>query len=163
MARLALGNEFALIQQDHLIAVFDDASHIVGHHQDGGAVLPDLLHTPVALGLEKHVAHRQGLVHNKDLRLHIDGQGKGQTDEHTAGIRLHRLIHKIADVGKVQDLLELFIHLRLCVPHHGAVHINIFNSRIIHIEAGSQLQKSRDLPVHLDRTGGGGQDAGDDL
>ena len=47
--------------------------------------------------------------------------------------------------------------------NHGAVHINIFNSRIIHIEAGSQLQKSRDLPVHLDRTGGGGQHAGDDL
>ncbi len=94
----------ALVQQDDPVAVFDHAAHIVGHHQDGGAVLPDLLHPPVALRLEKYVSHGKRLVHDQDLRLDVDRHRKGQPYEHTAGIGLDGLVHEVSDICKFQDV-----------------------------------------------------------
>ena len=135
----------------------------MGYHQDRGALLADLLHAAVALGLEKYVAYGQCLIHDQDLRLHIDGQGKCQTDEHTAGIGLHRLVDKISDIRKIQDFLKLCIHFLLGKAHHGAVHVDIFNSRVVHIETSTQLQKGGDHAIDLHLSRGRRQDSGNDL
>ena len=36
----------------------------------------------VALVLKSRVPNRQGLVHNQNVRLHADGGGEGQSNEH---------------------------------------------------------------------------------
>ena len=112
----------------------------MGNHQNGGAVLPDLFHTPVALGLKKDVAYRQRLVDDQNLRLHINRKRKSQPHKHTAGIRLNGLIDEISDIGKLQNILKLRLHLLSGKAHHGAVHKDIFNAGVIHVESGSQLQ-----------------------
>ena len=132
-------------------------------HQDGGAVLHHLFHAPVALGLEENVTHGEGLVHDQDLRLHVDGQRKGKADEHTGGIGLHGLVHEIPDVREVQDVLHFCVHLLPGEAHHGPVHVDVLYTGVVGIEARAQLQQGGDVSVHLHRSGGGAQDAGDDL
>jgi len=133
------------------------------HHQDRGAAPSDFLHPPVAFGLKKHISHREGLVHNQNLRLHVNGQSEGQADEHTAGIGFYRLVHKVADFRKIQNFLQFGIHLLPGVAHHGAVHVNILNAGIIHIKTRPQLQKGGNLPVYLHRSRCGGQNSGNNL
>ena len=161
--RSALGNELALVQQHHLVAVFDDTAHIVGHHQDRGSALADFLHPAIAFGLKKYVAHGQRLVHDQNLRLHIDGQRKSQPYKHTAGVSLDRLVHEIPDLREVQNIVQLRLHLFFRVTHHGAVHVYIFNSRVIHVETGAQLQQGGNLSVHLHLARARREHAGDNL
>ena len=135
----------------------------MGNHDNGSSILSQLVHPPVALGLEKYVPHRQRLVYNQNLRLHVDGEGEGQTDEHTAGIGLHRLIHKVPDIGKFQNVRELLVHLFLGKAHHGSVHVNIFNTCVVLVKPGSQLQKGGNLSVHLHFPGRGGENSRNNL
>ena len=135
----------------------------MGHHQDRGPVLADLFHPPVAFSLKEHIAYRKSLVHDQDLRLHIDRQGKGQPHEHTAGIGLHRLVYKIPDLREIQDIAKLLVHLLFGIAHHGPVHIDVLDPGIIHIEAGPQLQQGGDLPIHRHLALGGREHTGDDL
>ena len=135
----------------------------MGNHEDRCSPLLDLLHLPVTFCLKEYVSDGQGLVDDQDLRLHVNVKRKCQTDEHTAGVGLYRLIDKIADIRKIQNILQLFIHLFPGIPHHGAVHIDIFNSGVVHIEPGSKFQKRGDLSLHVHLTGGRCEDAGDDL
>ena len=129
------------MQQYNFIAVLDDTSHIVGNHQNGGALFADLFHSPVTFGLEEYVTYRKRLIYDQDLRIYVDGQRKSQTHKHTAGISLYRLVYEISDLCKIQDILQLCIHLFFRISHHGTVHVYIFNSCIIHVETGTQFQK----------------------
>ena len=135
----------------------------MGNHKNGGSVLPDLLHAAVALRLEEHVSHRKGLIHNEDFRFYVDRQRKSQPYKHTAGIGFHRLVNKVSDIRKFQDIRKLLVHLFFGKAHHGSVHVNILNAGVIHVEARSQLQKRRDNSAHPDLSAGRGQNSGDDL
>ena len=135
----------------------------MGNHEDRCSPLLDLLHLPVTFCLEEYVSDGQGLVDDQDLRLHINVERKRQTDEHTAGVCLHRLIDKIADIRKIQDILQLLIHLLPGIAHHRAVHIDIFDSGVVHVEAGTKLQKCGDLSLHVHLACGRCEDTGDDL
>ena len=109
----------------------------------------------IAFGLKEHISHGQRLVHNQNLRVNGDIQGKGQTDKHTAGIGLYGLVNEVSNIRKLQNGRELLIHLCLAKAHHGAVHIDIFNTGIVLVKAGAQLQKSADAApaFHLSRGG----------
>ena len=135
----------------------------MGYHEDRSSSLFDLLHFPVTFCLEKYVSDGQGLIYDQDLRLHVNVECKRQADEHTAGVGLYRLIDKIADIRKIQNILQLFIHLFPGIPHHGAVHIDIFNSGVVHIKPGSKLQKRGDLSLHVHLACGRCEDTGNDL
>ncbi len=76
----------------------------------------DLLHAAVALGLEKDIPDRERLINDQDLRLDVDRKRKCQTHEHTARVRLDRLIDEIANLGKIENLRQLCIHLFLVYP-----------------------------------------------
>ena len=162
-ARRPFSDKFALMKQNHPVTVFDNASHIVCNHQDGRALFADLLHPAVAFGLEEYISYRQSLIYDQNFRIYVDRKSKGQTDKHTAGIGLYRLIDKISDFSKIQNILKLSFHFLPGKPHHSAVHIYIFNSRIIHIKTGSQLQKGGNLAVYIHLPGGWRQHSGDNL
>ena len=83
----------------------------MGNHHNCCSVLPYFFHPSVALGLEKDIADRQRLIDNQNFRLHVDSKSKGKTHKHTAGIRLYRLIDKVSDIGKIQNILKLILHL----------------------------------------------------
>ena len=131
----------SLIEKHYPVTVLNNTAHIVGNHKDRGSLLSDFFHSPVTLGLEKYISHRQSLIYDQDFRFYINCQRKSQPHKHTAGIGFYRLIYKITDIGKFQNLRQLFIHLAAGKSHHRTVHIYIFNSGIVHIESGTQLQK----------------------
>ena len=99
------------MQQYNFIAVLDDTSHIVGNHQNGSALFADLFHSPVTFGLEEYVTYRKRLIYDQDLRIYVDGQRKSQTHKHTAGISLYRLVDKISNVRKFQNIIQSGINL----------------------------------------------------
>ena len=131
--------------------------------QDGLPLLLKFFKFAVAFGLEEHVAYRQRLVHNQDLWVDINSHGKSKAHKHAAGIGLYRLIHKIPNIRKVQNILQLLLHLPAGKAHHGSIHVDILNPCIIHIKTSAQLQKSRDHSRHLNLPGRRCQDPGDNL
>ena len=117
----------------------------------------------IALRLKKHISYGKRLINDQNFRLNIDCHGKGQPHEHTAGIRLYRLVHIISDIRKLQDIRELFVDFLLGKAHHRTVQIHIFDSVILLIKTGAQLQQCRNSAVHPHLSRGRRQYAGDDL
>ena len=101
------------VQKDNPVTIFCNAGQIMADKQNGLAQLLELFKFMITLCLEEHVSHRQSLIYNKDLRVNVDGHGKSQPHKHTAGIGLHRLMDKFADISKIQNGLQSVIDLLL--------------------------------------------------
>jgi hypothetical protein len=125
-----------------------------------GAQFVDLAHAALA---KVDVAHGQGLVHEQNFRIHVDGHGEGQPYNHAAGIGFHGLVHEIADLGELFDLAVFLLDLSRSEPQDGAVQEDVVASGELGVEARAQLEQRRDPPVHLDLALGGSQNAGHQL
>ena len=51
------------------------------------------------------------LIYHQDLRINIDRNSKSQTHEHTAGISLYRLVDKVSNVRKFQNIIQSGVNL----------------------------------------------------
>ena len=60
---------------------------------------------------EEDIAYGEGFVDDEDVRLDIDGHGKGEPHHHARGVGLDRLVNEVADVGKGRDLVHAGCHL----------------------------------------------------
>ena len=60
-----------------------------------------------AFFLELGVANRKDLVHQENLRLNMRRYGKRQPHVHSAGVMLDWLVQVMANVGKVDNLVQL--------------------------------------------------------
>ena len=163
LLRRTLAQLLSLFQQDHAVAVFCNARHIVTYEQDRLTLLLKFFEFVIAFRLEEHIADRKCFVHDQDFRLDIDSQRKGQTHEHTGGIGLHRLMYKVPDIGKSQDIVQLGIDLFFGKTDHRAVQIDILQPRIFGIKSGSQFQQGGNAPVYVHLAGSGIQHTGNDL
>ena len=103
----------------------------------------ELFEFTVTFCLEENITHRKSFIHDQNLRININGNSKSQSYKHTAWICFHRLIYKITDIGKIQNRLQLGINFLPGKANHTSIQIHILNPGILHIKAGSQLQKSR--------------------
>lgn len=97
---------------------------------DGGHVMADeeqrlcgyeLAQESHAFLREKSVSHGQGLVHDKDVRIHMGDDGKGQAHDHAAGIVAHRLVDEVADIRKVHDGVVAGGDLVIAQPQDGGI------------------------------------------
>ena len=89
-----------LLQPQRAVA---DRLHVadgVRDEQDGDAARPQFVHLAHAALAEVDVAHGQRLVHEQDLRVHMDRHGEGQPHHHAAGVGLHGLVDEVADFGE---------------------------------------------------------------
>jgi len=93
------------------------------------------------LASKRAVANRQRFIDHQNIGLHAGGYGKSQAHEHAAGIRLHRLADKVADVGKSQNAVQPLIDLGPAQPQNGGIHVNVFQPGEVGVEAGSQFQQ----------------------
>ena len=133
------------------------------HKNDRLSCFLKLIEFAVTFRLEKNISHAQSLIYDQDIRLHIDSHRECQPREHTAGIGLHRLMDKLSDLRKGDDVIQFPPHLFICKPHHSPVEENILQPCIFHIEPGSQFQQGADFSINLHRAAGRRQNAGDDL
>jgi hypothetical protein len=74
--------------------------------EEHGALLLEAAQPPEALLLEVGVAHRQRLVDDEHVRVHMRDHREGEAHGHARGVGLHRLVDELADVGEGEDLGE---------------------------------------------------------
>ncbi len=131
--------------------------------QDGFPLLLEFIKLMIALGLEKHVADRQCLIDDQNLRLNVNRDRESQADEHAAGIGFYGLIDEFPDISEFDDVFHPRINLFLREAHNRTVQVDVLHARVFLIEAGPQLQQggysSVDPYLALRR----GKDTGDDL
>src|SRR5699024_8780100 len=109
------------MEKDDPVTIFGNAAQVVADKKDGLSLGLKLFKFVVAFGLEEHIPHTQGLIHNEDLRIDIDSHRKSQPHKHTAGVHFHRLVDIIADICKSKDILEARIDLFFGKSDHGTV------------------------------------------
>src|SRR5476651_2613760 len=69
--------------------------------------------------------------------------GKCQPHPHTARIELDRLIHEVADTGKIRDRIELAQDLRPLQTEHRPADQHVLHSRRLEIERRTERQDWR--------------------
>jgi hypothetical protein len=68
-------------------------------------------HTTKAFLLEPHISHTQRLIHNQNIRIHLNGHCKGQPDKHPARVSSDLLMDKFSNICKPKNIMELVIDL----------------------------------------------------
>ena len=68
-------------------------------------ILLNLREEVVAFRLERLVADCQHLIENENVTLRFDGDGKGETHLHARGVVLQLLVHKIAQLCELDDVV----------------------------------------------------------
>ena len=93
------------IDPDGVAAEADNLSRGVTHKQQS-TVGAEAINPSQALPLEGLVAHGQRFVHNQDLGLNMNADGKCQPRAHADGVALDRLVHEIANAGEIGYRVE---------------------------------------------------------
>ena len=133
------------------------------NHENGRSLLLQLVHSVITFCLKEDVSYGKRFIDNQNFGVDGNIKGKGQADEHSAGIGLHRLIDEVSDVGKVQNIRKLLVHLLLTDAHHGAVHVNVFNPGIVLIKACSKLKECANCSLRFHASACRGKHAGNNL
>ena len=135
----------------------------VRHEEQRHPSLDELTDPAHALVLEVGVAHREGLVDDQHVGLHVCLHGEGEPQHHPARVELHGLFDELADVGERGDLVEPALHLGLRDVQDRAVQEDILASRELRVEATAQFEQRRHTPGHRHLARRGGERPGDDL
>ena len=101
------------VEENDPVTVLSDTSQIMADEENGFSHFLEFLKFVIALGLEKYIADGKRLVHNQNLRVNIDGHRKCQPHKHSAGIALYRLVDKLPDIRKIQNILKSLVDLLL--------------------------------------------------
>ena len=72
----------AIVDPDDAVAQAADLIELMGDEDDGAAGAGDVAHFAKTLFLEIDIAHGQDLIHQKNFRLEMGGDGKGQPHVH---------------------------------------------------------------------------------
>src|ERR1700733_2515682 len=96
----------------------------------------DLAHTALA---EVHITHREGLVHQQNFGVDMDGNGESEAHDHPAGVGLDGLIDEVADLCESSDLVEAAVHFPIREAEDGSIQINIVATGKLRIETGAQF------------------------
>src|SRR4051794_36356056 len=120
------------------------------HEEDRAALLgSDLTHFAEALLLESGVPDREHLIDEEDFRLQMRGHRKGEAHEHSTRVALDRRIEKRADLGEINDLVEL--PENLVAPHaeDRPIEEDILAPGELGMKAGADLEeRSHATPQH---------------
>ena len=140
LVHVAVQRQPALLQQHRPGTQGLDRGHVVADEQDRPAAAADLAHLPEALLLELGVADRQHLVHDQDFRLQVRRHRERQPDVHPAGVPLDRRVEELADLGELDDLVELPPHLPAGHAEDRAVEEDVLPAGQLRVEAGARLR-----------------------
>ena len=139
-----------MVEPDSALAELLDLLDAVAHKKQRCTAGEHLLHPLMAFVLEHKVADRQNLITDKDVGLNLGRNGKAKARDHAAGIVFDRHIDKIPQLGKVDDAVEMLLHIGAVMAQHRAVQKDIFPRGQVQIKARAQLDKRRDLAVDGD-------------
>ena len=116
-----------------------------------------------ALSLELLVAHRQHLVDEQDVGLHVHGDGEAETHVHAAGVVLDGVVDELGQPAELDDLLGDRGDLLAREAEDRAVERDVLPPRHVRVEAGTELDEGRHSPLRGDRALGRAVDPADHL
>src|SRR6266478_4372778 len=148
LVRLSLQMDLPMIHPDRPVGQASDRFHVVRDENDRHTLPLELLNPPDATLLEEDVADRESLIHDQDVRVHMNGDGKCQADKHAAGVRFHRPVHEVTDLRKLFDRGYSFTGLCVGEAENRSVEENVFATGEQGIESGAQLQERGNPPPH---------------
>lgn len=122
----------------------------MAHEKNGLPGLLDPLELFQAFFLKICVPDREDFVHEKDVAVGVDGDGKGEADLHAARVVLELLIDEALKLGEPYDVVELLVDLLPGEPKDGSVEVDVVTAGKLRIETDTELEEGRDHAVYLD-------------
>ena len=135
----------------------------VTHEHDRASVPPELIDTFGALALETLVADRQHLVDEQHVGLNVGGHGESEAHEHARRVVLDRCVDELFESGEVDDVVEPSLDVLLRESENGAVQKHVLASGEFGMEAGAELEESRQASGDGDASFVGNQNSGQTL
>ena len=145
--RVADRQDVAALDQHRAVTEALDQSHVVRHEEDRLAGVLQALEHLEALLLERGVAHREHLVHEQHLRVHLRGDREAEPHGHARGVVLQLEVHELLELRELDDVVEAAPRLGAREPHHHRVDDHVVLGREIRVEADAQLDERREPPL----------------
>ena len=141
------------------------ADHLgrVRHEDDRRAAPLEFAHALDALRLEAHVAHRQDLVDQKDVRIGAHRDREGEAEVHPRRVRLHRPVGELADVRERGDVGESCLEVGARQPDDRAAQVHVLPAGELPVETGAEFEERVHPAEHLASSGGRALRTGEDL
>ena len=109
------------------------------------------------------VADREDLVQQEDVGLQVDAGGERQAHDHAGGVRADRLVDEVADLGEVDDAVDLGFDLGFLQAARVARRIDVLTARVGRVDPAAEFEQRRHAAVDEDPAGGWVERPGDDL
>ena len=142
----AVHAQVALLDPDRALADALDLVHGVAHEQDGDvAIVDEVLDALLAFLLEEHVANGERLVDDEDVGLGDGGDGERDARDHAGGKVLHGHVHKVGQLGEVDDLLEVSVDELLGVAEESAVEVDVLARGELEVKTCAEPDERSDV------------------
>ena len=149
--RIALGALLSFVQPDRLVAEALDQAERVRDQQDGLAAPLELAELVEALVREPFVADGEHFVDEQHLRVDVNRHREAQPHVHARRVGLHRRVDELAQLGKVDDLVEALLDLALREAEHDAVDEDVLAPGDLRMKPGAELDQRRDAAANAHR------------
>src|SRR5690606_2385053 len=148
--RFAVHQHLTIAEDDNAIAEHLDGVEIVGNKNNRAAVGAKIANTAHTFLLKMTVAHRQRLVHQKNIGISVNGNGKRQAHHHPGRIGTQRLADKATEFSEFNDVIPATTEFFLRHSQQQPVGADIGKSAHGKVEAGTQLQQTGDPTTGFD-------------
>src|SRR5262245_18657968 len=108
---------------------------------DRHILMLELLNSPYAALLKEKIADRHRFTADQDLGIHVNRHGESKSNEHTAGVGLHRPIDEISYFGKFFNRRNAFTGLRVGKSQNRRIEEDVLTPGELGIEPGAKLQQ----------------------
>src|SRR5690349_11795601 len=151
------------VNPDDAVAKTANLIELMGDKDDGAAGASDIAHFAETFFLEIDVADGEDFVHEKDFRLEMGGNGKGEADVHAGGVVLHLGVNEFFELGEGDDFIELALDFGFAHAENGAGEESIFAARELGMKTGADFEEGADAAADLRPASGGASDARKDF
>ena len=102
----------AVVEPSNFVAQALKLTQAVADHHDGAPLATQGVQMVEAFALEFLISHREDLIDQEHIRLHVDCHRKTKPDVHSAGVVLDRIVNKLAQAREIDDGFHCVFDLR---------------------------------------------------
>src|SRR5205085_6514375 len=125
----ALRHELAFAQKKAGLAESANSAHVVTDENHGAPSSRHFAHLAQTFLLKISIADGEHLVNEKNLGLHMSGDGEGQAHIHAATVSLDWSINEFLNLGEGNNFVEPSFNLNLPHSKNRAIEIDVLAPR----------------------------------
>ncbi len=153
----------AAVEPDRFIAEPFDERQRMGNEQNRLAAPAEFAELVETLVRKAFVANGKDFIDEQHVRIDVDRDGETQAHVHAGRVRLDRRVDEVAQLGKLDDIVEAVLDLFLGQAQHDPVDKHVFASRDLGMKSGAEFDERRDAAFDDDRPEGRLRDPRDQL